>query len=80
MLNSIIAFIPIGQLWKPTAAMSIEALIIGIIVVIVLLLLQALLVMIFWNLTLPHIFPTVVPCISYWQALGLVLLVAALFP
>ncbi|AGO84129.1 hypothetical protein psal_cds_413 [Pandoravirus salinus] len=61
-----------------SAASAIEVLIIGVVLAIAAILLQALLVMIFWNLSLPHIFP-IVPCLTYGQALWLSLLVTVLF-
>lgn len=60
-----------------TGGSILEMLIIGLVLAIAAILLQALLVMIFWNLSLPHIF-SAVPCISYWQALWLSLLVTVL--
>ena len=56
---------------------AIEVVIIGIVLAIAAILLQALLVYIFWNLSLPHIFPSV-PCITYAQALWLSLLATVL--
>nr|UDO47603.1 hypothetical protein [Pandoravirus massiliensis] len=57
---------------------AVEVLILGIVLAIAAVLLQALLVMIFWNLSLPHIFASV-PCLTYAQALWLSLLVTVLF-
>lgn len=54
-----------------------EAALVGIVIVVIALVIQALLVMVFWNLSLPYIF-SAVPCISFWQALMLVLLLAVL--
>lgn len=45
---------------------------------IIVLIIQALLVQIFWNLVIPKIFITV-PCLDYWNALALTLLVDILF-
>jgi hypothetical protein len=60
-----------------SAVSAIEMLVLGVVLAIAAILLQALLVMIFWNLSLPHIFP-MVPCLTYMQALWLTLLVVVL--
>lgn len=77
MIKTFISIAPPAS-WTKNGVMTAEAVLIAIVVAIALLFLQALLVMIFWNLTLPHMFAGV-PCITFWQALGLVLLVAFLF-
>jgi len=58
-------------------ASALEVLVVGVLLAIAAILLQALLVMIFWNLSLPRIFEKV-PCITYGQALWLSLLVTVL--
>jgi len=77
MIRTITTLVP-GSTWvKPGGALSFEAILIAIVVTVALILLQALLVMILWNLTLPKLFNF--PCLSYGQALGITLLVIFLF-
>jgi hypothetical protein len=77
MILTIVNLEPAKQ-WMKSGVWGFEAVIMAIIMAITILLIQALLVQIFWNLLLPPLFP-MVPCISYWQALLLVLLIIFLF-
>lgn len=70
MYRSIASFFPTNC----GAGCTVGTIVLAIIIAIIILLIQALLVMILWNLTLARMFPSV-PCITFWQALGLSLLV-----
>jgi hypothetical protein len=55
-----------------------ERVLVGILLSIVAIAITALIIMILWNLIIPSIFPSV-RCVSFWQALGLAILIAILF-
>ena len=63
---------------NPMGGISWQNVLLAFVFFIIALLIQALLVMIFWNLVLPKLFPSV-PCLGYWEALALTLLVDVLF-
>jgi len=63
---------------KASKALTFEKILGLLIIVTGIILIQGLLVMYFWNVSLPRIFPKV-PCITYGQAIGLSFLTAFLF-